>query len=62
MLFTHNKTPKVFCLTFGVHVKKGSASFLCARLRCGGSYLFEDSVPLRSTSAPPIVICVIATR
>ena len=20
MLFTHNKTPKVFCLTFGVHV------------------------------------------
>ena len=22
VLFKHNKTPKVFCLTFGVHVKK----------------------------------------
>ena len=21
VLFKHNKTPKVFCLTFGVHVK-----------------------------------------
>ena len=23
MLFSHNKTPKVFCLTFGVHVTSG---------------------------------------
>ena len=27
-LFRHNKTPKVFCLTFGVHVKKSPSFFL----------------------------------
>ncbi|MBQ3438931.1 MAG: hypothetical protein IJG35_03020, partial [Bacteroidales bacterium] len=25
VLFAHNKTPKVFCLTFGVHVTSGPA-------------------------------------
>ena len=27
VLFRHNKTPKVFCLTFGVHVTMGSKEF-----------------------------------
>ena len=30
VLFLHNKTPKVFCLTFGVHVKE-VASYLRIR-------------------------------
>ena len=31
VLFLHNKTPKVFCLTFGVHVSSAGPHFLAMR-------------------------------
>ena len=37
-LFIHNKTPKVFCLTFGVHVTDGQLSFILEAIEAIPTY------------------------
>ena len=43
VLFRHNKTPKVLCLTFGVHVRIGTA-IVAVIAALGFSYLYTRGV------------------